>query len=349
MSQNKTEKPTAKRLRDERKKGNVAISKEFSTFIMLLSYSLIIFFLLPKILMNISKYYMNYMSHICDIHGIEIYTISVSLFQKVFSNLVISVCIVIFFAISTSILQNGFILSFNAIKPNFSKVSVFKGIKKMFSSRVIKEFFISFLKLVFCIFFAYTYLFKEIRIISQFSSFEIIFSIQMFFKILKKILILIMIFMFFVAIFDLLYSKKKYIDELKMTKQEVKDEYKQQETNAEVKNKRRQKHIGLTKNILKKIKDVDLLIMNPTHYAVGLEYKHLKTPAPIVVIRCEGSMALMVKKIALFRNIPTVEDPILAQAIYKSCKIGSYIKEEHYVAVAKIIKDIFAKQGKKFV
>lgn len=349
MTDNKTEKPTAKRLRDERKKGNVAVSKEFSTFIMLLSYLLIIFTMIPKILFNITTYYMNYMSHIHDIHGIEIYKISISLLKKVFSNFTISVCIIIFFAISTSILQNGFLLSFHNLKPNFSKISISNGIKKFFSSKVIKEFTVSLLKIVSCIFFAYTYLFKDIKLISQLSSFDVIFSIQIFFKILKKLLIVILIFMFFIAIFDLIYSKKKYIDDLKMTKQEVKDEYKQQEGNNEVKSKRRHKHIQLTKNILKKIKDVDILIMNPTHYAIGLEYKHLRNPAPIVIIRCEGSMALMVKRIALLRGIPTFEDPILAKSIYKNCKVGSYIKEEHYVAVAKIIKDVFAKQGKNFV
>ena len=141
---------------------------------------------------------------------------------------------------------------------------------------------------------------------------------------------------------DLFRQKRRYSDQLKMTKQEVKEEYKQSEGSPEIKMRiRRLRHEILRRRMMAEVPTATAIVVNPTHYAVALRYEHLAMAAPKVVAMGKNFMALRIRELAKQHQIPIIENPPLAQALYKNCEVGQEIPANLYKAVAEVLAYVF--------
>ncbi|MCX7737872.1 MAG: EscU/YscU/HrcU family type III secretion system export apparatus switch protein [Hydrogenothermaceae bacterium] len=144
-----------------------------------------------------------------------------------------------------------------------------------------------------------------------------------------------------IAVIDFFYRKYEYEENLKMTKEEVKEERKSYEGNPTVKREIRKRMRMLPlRRMVKEVPKVDV-VTNPEHFAVALKYEKGKMDAPKVIAKRQDNIALKIKEVARENNVKIVEDPPLARGLYKSCDIGEYIPEKFYVAVAKILAQIY--------
>lgn len=144
------------------------------------------------------------------------------------------------------------------------------------------------------------------------------------------------------GVIDLFRQRRKYADQMKMTKQEVKQEYKQSEGSPEIKMRiRRLRHEILRRRMMAEVPKATAIVVNPTHYAVALRYEHLAMAAPKVVAMGKNFMALRIRELAQQHQIPIIENPPLAQALYKNCAIGQEIPANLYKAVAEVLAYVF--------
>ncbi len=151
-----------------------------------------------------------------------------------------------------------------------------------------------------------------------------------------------------IAVADLFYTRWKYIEDLKMTKDEVKDERKQAEGDPVIRMAQKKKMFSMMqKRMMEQVPKADVVITNPTHFAVALRYNALEAPAPIVLAKGADFLAQKIKEIARENNIPIRENRPLAQALYKSVEVGEAIPEDLYQAVATILAEIYRIKGKK--
>jgi len=153
--------------------------------------------------------------------------------------------------------------------------------------------------------------------------------------------------MVFISIADYLYQWWKYEKDLKMTKQEVKDEYKMTEGDPKIKGKIRQKQMQMSAmRMMSKVPEADVVITNPTHYAVALVYDDKVSGAPSVLAKGQDYIARKIREVALENDIDIVENPPLAQSLYSMCEIGDEIPEELYQAVADILVFVYRQKGR---
>ena len=164
----------------------------------------------------------------------------------------------------------------------------------------------------------------------------------------SKMVIFALIPMFLIALADTWYTFFEYEENLKMTKDEVKDEHKQMEGDPEMKRKQRDKMLqSMAKRMLQDVPNADVVITNPTHVAVALQYDAMKAPAPLVLAKGLDHQAEKIKEVAREHNIPIRENKPLARALYKSCEIGEQIPEDLFQAVAQILAQVFKIKGRR--
>ena len=163
----------------------------------------------------------------------------------------------------------------------------------------------------------------------------------------RRMLIGICIIMFFIAIFDYLYQRYEYLKSLRMSKQEVRDEYKQQEGDPQVKQRLRQIRMERArKRMMAAVPTADVIVTNPTHYSVALKYDQATMRAPKVVAKGLDNIAMRIREVAKEHDIPLYENPPLAQALYATVDIDREIPAEHYKAVAEVISYVYRIKGK---
>ena len=341
----KTEDPTQKRLADNRKKGKVAVSREVNNFLLLLVVTIIFSWMSVDIVSNISSklYVFIAMPHDIIFNVSVLYIIIKDL---LFSMLVLfSFPIIMFISVIflSSFLQNGVVFSFDPITPKWEKISIFKGFKRIFSSKAVIELIKGIVKITTVGFVGSLAIYSDVGILSSLYDTDIIpaflqikeFNLSFLSGVLSVLLV--------IAGLDLLYQKYNHFQESKMTKQEIKDEFKQSEGSPEIKSKlRRLRQEAAKKRMMQAIPKADVIITNPTHYAVALKYDMDTMPAPKLIAKGQDHIALKMKQVGMKHEIPIVENKSLARALYASVDVDNYIPEEHYTAVADIINYVYS-------
>lgn len=339
----KTEEPTPKKLEDARKEGNVAKSMELSGFIVLFVATIVIIFYFKYITDSLEELYKFYISFI----GVEI---TKSLIIKIvlesmlnFFLILAPLLIAIFIAaILANVAQFGFLFTIKPLIPKFEKINPIKGLKRLFSLKTIVEGLKMTLKVAIAfivggwLFFEFL---KEIPKLELMSFFEQL----KWFEEKALIIIFAMLAVFLVfALIDFIYQKYTYIKSLRMSKQEIKDEYKQTEGNPEIKAKIRQLQREMAKKrMMSEVPKADVVITNPTHYAVAIRYDKTKDEAPRVIAKGVDNLAIKIKEIAREHNILIVENPPLARELYKLVEVGELIPPKLYQAVAEVLAFVY--------
>ncbi len=350
----KTEEPTHRRLEEAFKKGQVVSSKEVNNFIALLAFTILLSWGYPYILKfahNKIAYYI-YSAHqlIIGDNGIEVHALVKKLILDFLTILSIPLVISVLVAIFSSFIQHGFVLSSEMFKFDLSRISIIKGFERIFSIRSLVEFIKGIIKVLIISASIYIAIRSELKILPSIHTLSFYGFLTLSLKFITKMMIATCIVMAVIAALDYLYQRYEYIKNLRMTKQEVKDEYKQTEGNPEIKAKLRAIRMEKAqKRMMAAVPSADVIITNPTHFAVALKYDPNNMPAPQVIAKGQDNIALKIKEIGQENMIPVVENAPLARALFSSCEVDQYIPFEHYKAVAEVISYIMRLRGKKSI
>ena len=346
----KTEPATAKKLRDAREEGKVARSKELTA-----AFDLIVLFLVLKIfisfvserLMNVFSYAYNMIPDFVEMNAKDVSGQAVgTLISDVLLQIII-VCTPFFiFGVAVtlvlSIYQVGWKVTTKPMHPKLDKFNPVNGFKRMFSSESLFELVKSIFKIGLIAYIAYSSIKDEAD--NLFILYEISLSqaIVLTGTIVLDTGLKISIAYLLIGIADYIYQKYKFSEDMKMTKQEVKDEYKNTEGNPEIKGRQRQKMREVSqRRMMQDVPKADVVITNPTHYAVAIKYDAETSKAPIVLAKGEDYLAKKIKETAKEHQVEIVENKPLARMLYANVDIGQEIPPELYQAVAEVLAMVY--------
>ncbi|MBE8215682.1 MAG: type III secretion system export apparatus subunit SctU [Endozoicomonadaceae bacterium] len=337
MSAEKTEDPTPKKLRDARKKGQVAKSKEVSSTIGIicvvsLLWALSDWFLLlfqEIVLFPAQVYNMEFMTAVKAV----IMGISTKSLMLIIPLVIVSAVA----AILGNVIQFGLLFSLDPIKPDIKKINPIQGAKKIFALKNLIEFIKSIIKIVFLSTVVYYVIKTNMQELMNMPWCGASCILPVAGHLLKKLILYAIVAFIVISIADFMFEKYQFTKEQRMTKDEVKREYKESEGNPEIKGKRKQLHQELV-NSEGEIKQSDVVIKNPTHIAVGLYYKQEKTPLPVVTSLGKRSQATFILHVAEQHNIPVIENIALARALYNQAEVGNFIPSELISPVAEVFR-----------
>ncbi len=346
----KTEEPTSKKIEDAKKEGNVPKSQDVASFVTILvaiGAFIALFTLMSERVVKLYHYYMSLIG--VELTKTVIVDIGiVSLRELVFIVIPLALMVAISGVIA-SVMQFGFIFTTKPLEPNFSKIDPIKGFGKLFGLKKFLDGAKITAKVAVVFFVAFYFLIKFTHELQTVILFDL--NSQIIW-IIKKAMILVSIMLILFAVFallDLLIVRFQYFKDLKMSKQEIKDEYKQMEGDPQVKSRIKKLQMEMAqKRMMSDIPSADVVITNPTHYAVALRYDREKENAPRVVGKGMNNLALKIKEIARENLIQVVENPPLARELYKSCEVDSTIPDALFKAVAEVLAFVYKARGEKF-
>ena len=341
--QEKTEQPTSKRRRDARNEGNIFQSKDIVTVVMLLGVFTAMRVLIPIIYENVREYMEFFFSAAGSDNplgrspNIYIYTV-ITLVKCSLPLLLIAVVL----GILGHGIQTRFLVTFKPLKPKFSKLNPIKGIQKLFSLKKIVDLVKNLIKISILLVLLYNILSSDLNPIARMIDMPVIQSAAHTLQLVYDLVLKVCIAFTVVAFFDFLYQRWDYEKNLKMTKQEVKDEYKMTEGNPEIKGRIRriQRQMALSR-MMQSVPEADVIVRNPTHFAVALKYDPKKHGAPVVLAKGQDYMALRIIKVGSENGVSIVENRPLARALYASCELDREIPAEFYGAVAEILVYVY--------
>ena len=342
--QEKTEDPTQRRLEDAKKKGQIAFSREVSNFFMILSLALVIGMIMPWLLQAATELLRKYISssHELEVTSDGFSKLGVMILKDVVVLLGFPLLLFVFAAIAASMIQNGFHISTEPIMPKMEKISVIKGLKRMFSMRSFMEFIKGLIKISIVGYVAYAAVSSEFSSMSKTASMDSWDLMRYIGKLTITILINCCIALFFIAIIDFMYQKFEFMKQMRMSKQEIKEEYKQQEGDPHIKGKLKQIRMEKARRrMMAAVPTADVVVSNPTHYAIALKYDTEKSRAPVVVAMGIDDVAEKIKEIAKENKVPEVRNPVLARALYADCELDTEIPFAHYQTVAEVISYVY--------
>lgn len=340
----KTEAATPKRLQELRGKGSVAKSQDFSTALMLLFGALILYFLGGSLVWDI-KHTMTTLLRNSHYDKFDVNTLH-SLFINVSNNHLKSLLSILggfmLIGIIGSFAQTGFVYSPKALVPDFKKLNPITGIKNLASKKALVRLGMALVKLTIMGTVAYFSVRKDIEPLMELVTMRVdgIFSSasNLIFGITLKITIILLI----LSLIDFIYQRWQFSKDSMMTKHEVKQESKQSEGDPLIKSRVRTVQRQMSnQRMMSEVPDADVIVTNPTHYAVALKYDATKMNSPKVVAKGIDFLALKIIEIAKDNHVPVVEDRILARMLYSTVEVDSEIPSDLYKAVAKVLSYVY--------
>jgi flagellar biosynthetic protein FlhB len=345
----KSEEPTGKKISDASNKGQVAQSQEIQSWAVLLTITLLIGSVIPYIMTNITMTNRNF------IENAHAFSISQENFHNLFKEVLFDVGILVLplmlvfmvVGLAVQIMQVGWNFSAEKFQVGFDKFSPARGIKKIIGIRSLVEACKGVVKLGIVgtvIFILVAPMLDDVELLPAFG---LVYTLERIKKIALIILVVTVMIMTVIATIDFIYQRWDHNKKLKMTKQEVKDEHKQQDGDPKIKQRIAALRMERQRDrMMQAVTTADVVITNPTHYAIALKYDMDEMPAPILVGKGMDTLALRIREVAEANEIPIVENPPLARALYASVEIDEEIPSEHYHAVAEVIGYVFRLKGR---
>jgi flagellar biosynthesis protein FlhB len=336
----KTEEPTAKRQGEAREKGQIAKSREVDHWIMIFAGTMAIAMFAPKMMADLKALLTYYFesAHAVPLGPNELGPVLLQLCWKVAMILAPIFGLLVVAAIGGGVAQHGILIAPDLLKPKFSKINPAAGLKRIFSSRGLVEFFKSALKLAIIGTFAYWLLKGDFNELEKFIFVDLVQTLQLTLALAMKLLVGVLSLLTVIAILDFGYQKFQMLRDMRMSREEIREEYKQAEGDPIVKGRLRQLRMERTRRrMMAAVPKADVVITNPTHYAVALQYEQGTMEAPKLVAKGTDLVAHRIRDLATEHNVPIVENPPVARALYAAVDIDREIPPEHYKAVAEII------------
>jgi flagellar biosynthetic protein FlhB len=346
----RTEKASDTKLRKAREEGRVAKSQELNGALVMLLPVLCIIMLAPWLLSNCVEV-VNFYFQRCTIKEFNM-TLLVA-FYNYFLKMVLPIAVVAMVAgIVGNVLQTrGFIFTTKTIEPKFSKIlpkfgEYFK--KTLFSAEGAFNVAKSIIKVIIIFVVVYNVIKNDLPIMLSLSNVSLWQGITHIAGMVAKILVITAVIFLVIAVPDYLIQRRQFMESMKMSKQEVKEEYKNMEGDPLVKSRLRQyMHEIISGNMRQAVEQADVIITNPTHFAVAVQYDKEVMQGPMVTAKGQDERAQLIKRIASENNVTIIENRPLARALYAEVEIGDIIPETYYTALATILGKVYAMKGKK--
>ena len=351
----KTEQPTAKKLDDARKEGQVAKSQEIATAFTLLALFVIIRVIYPFMGTNFQGLFERVYNSIPDVARTYDGMLPVAYIRSILTNAIITMLLISapFFIIAfiiaflSDLVQVGFKPTSKPLQPKLSKLNPISGMKKIFSARKLFDLGKSILKLV--VMGAVIFSFFTGRTESLFLLYDMPLkqAIGLMGNLIIDLGLRIAAAYMVIAFIDLIYQRRKFNKDMMMTKKEVKDEYKNSEGDPAVKGAQKRRMMEASRRrMMQQLPQADVVITNPTHYAVAIKYDAEESDAPVVVAKGADYLAQKIKEIAKDNKIEIVENKPLARMLYANVEVGEMVPPELYKAVAEVLAYVYHLQGK---
>lgn len=345
----KTEEPTSKKIEDARLEGNVPKSQDTSSFVTLfvaVAVLLLMIFWIRKSVIGLYLYYQSFIGvELTQNSVFEIFLITIREVLLMFLPISIAVAIA---GVLAALMQFGLLFSAKPLTPDIKKIDPIKGLKNLFSLKKLIEAIKTIAK-VFAVFaLAFYVLLSFIKELPHTVFLPVVNQLAWLKEKMIILAAIMLVLLLVVALIDLLIVRYQYFKDLRMSKQEIKDEYKQMEGDPQVKARIRRVQAEMSqKRMMQEVPQADVVITNPTHYAVAIRYEQGKDVAPLVIAKGTDLLALRIKEIALNHNVQIVENPPLARELYKLCKIDQAIPRNLYQAVAEVLAFVYQQKDKK--
>jgi len=345
----KTEDPTPKKLEDARKKGQVPLSKEINNWMLLFAGTIVIAAFAGPVFQNLAILMQTFIeqSHAMPRVPGGFGIILGDAFKDVFRILGVPLSIFVLAAFLSPFVQIGPLFSAESLKPDISKISIIKGFSRLFSGRSLMEFAKGILKLVMVGVVGTIILMPYFKSVDHLIGLPIPALLLEIKNLIIWLMIGVLIVLLVIAVIDLVYQRYEHNKKMRMSRQEVKDEFKQSEGDPHVKAKLRTLRAEKARQrMMAAVPEADVVITNPTHYSIALKYDRESMEAPICVAKGTDEVALRIREVAKENDVELYENKPLARALYDVIEIDQIIPAEHFKAVAEIISFVFKKKGK---
>lgn len=346
----KTEQPTGKRLGDAREEGNLPVSRETATWVVFVAGLLVIAWFGPQMGIGLKDSLQTFLEkpHQISLEDGGLQDVLLGVLSSVAWQIVVVFGLFLTACVLGTMVQTDFYVNPNLIKFDPSKLLQMKLFKNLLSVHSLVELLKSFLKLVVLGYVAYIILKPIADELPMLVDEPLNQGLAFLHDRVIHVIFILMIVITLIAIADLIYTRFSYIKNLKMSRQEVKDEHKQLEGDPVVKSRIRRLRIEKARQrMMANVPKADVVITNPTHYAVALQYDNKKMAAPVVVAKGVNLIALKIREIAEENEVPLVSNPPLARALYDTVELDEPITPEHYRAVAEVISYVYKLKSKK--
>lgn len=345
----KTEEATQHRLDEAEKKGQIVYSREVNNFFVFFALAMMVSWAFAGTMRQTMEDMTHFLS---DPHDFEV---SIGSLQNLMGEvgwsmlkaLFIPLGLVIVFVVGAAALQSKLLIAAERIKPKWEKVSPVKGIGRMFSMRSIVEFLKGMIKITIISIICVVVVKDDLPRFENLPNYSIYDVLALLTSLSMEILISVCCAMFLIAIIDYIYQRFEFMKSMRMSKQEIKEEHKQQEGDPHIKGKLRQIRMERArKRMMAAVPTSDVVITNPTHFAVALKYETGTMRAPIVVAKGADEVAFRIREVAKEHDVPIVENPPLARILFAQADVDDEIPYEHYKAVAEVIGYVYRLKGK---
>ena len=348
----KTEEPTAKKLEDARKKGQVMRSTEVVT-----AATLLVFFLMLKVFVGFigNRFIGSFHKILGSIGDYTSEPFNVNMARTIIRSSLLDIVVAAFpimiagfvVTIVSILFQVKWKVTTEPLKPKFDKFNPVSGMKRLFSKDKIMELLKSTAKVIILAYVVYSYLKDQWPLIFKMYSYTLPQAIAVIGDTVISVGIRISVFFAVIAVFDLFYQKWKFHQDMMMSKQEVKDEYKNSEGDPKVKSQQRQRmQQASQRRMMQDLPNADVVITNPTHLAVAIRYDKESHEAPVVVAKGADYLAQKIKYVARANAVEIVENKPLARMLYHNVEIGAEIPPELYQMVAEVLAYVYSLQGR---
>jgi len=345
----KTESATPKRRSEERDKGNLPKSREFPAVAVMLGVFGAMYLTSGRLMGGLTAVFRDFLtasaSRVNTVDGVH--TLLNDLFVRGGLLLLPSFAGTVFFAAASNLAQTGFLFTTEPLRPNFERLNPVAGVKKLFSPQSLAELVKAVIKFALVGFVAWRVIRGEIPFLPEIIEKTPKEIILYFLRVGSSILLQCGLLLLFLAAGDYAFQWWSFEKSIRMTKQEVKEEFRQQEGDPAVKSRIRSlQREKARRRILQEVPKADVVITNPTHFAVALRYERGSSEAPRVVVKGADLMALRIREIAGDSGVPVVERPPLARALYRDVEEGQEIPCELYQAVAEVLAYVYRLRGR---
>jgi len=351
-NQDKTEPATPKKKEDARKKGQVAVSREIPSVFILAMTMGVFFFLGGQMFSNLSGLMRDALQHsmTLDLQELSVIRMLSTILRKLFWILFPLMTAILLAGISANLSQFGFLFTGKTLVPRLSKLNPISGMKRLFSLRSRVELTKALLKILIIGLVAYVTLRHHFASLTDLMQMEVLDILGFTGRVSLEICLYTCLALIILAALDYAFQRWQYENDLKMTKQEVKEEWKQREGDPIVKARIKRVQMEMAqRRMMAKVPTADVVVTNPTRLAVALKFDTKKMDAPQVVAKGAGYVAARIREIAESSGIPILEQKPLAQALFKSVELGETIPMTLYRAVAEVLAYVYRLKGRQHV
>ncbi|MEM1400935.1 MAG: flagellar biosynthesis protein FlhB [Pseudomonadota bacterium] len=343
----KTEEPTPRKLEQAREKGQVPVSQEVKHWFVLLGGLVVIGVFAPYSAQQMTETLGILLVSLHEIptDGPSIQRMMAELLSAIGWILLIPAAVLIIMALAGGLVQNGLLFTTEPIIPKLNKISPIAGLKRLFSLKSLVESGKGILKIAIIGAVCGIILAPDVAALDALAGLDPLVLAERFWWLAIKIIGAALAVMSVIAAIDFAYQRMEFMKQQRMTMQEVKDEYKQTEGDPMVKGRIRQIRMERARQrMMASVPNADVVVTNPTHFAVALKYEPGEMEAPICVAKGADNLAFKIREIAEEHGIAVIENPPLARALYPAIEIDQEVPEEHYKAVAEVISYVFRLQ-----